>query len=244
MDSTTDNDHILSFIEETLKKIEEIKLKVEELENNVKEAPIAKNNIEELELVLSALKKGLLTVDTLKEEYRNNKEVALAAIESDVINYKYLSEELRNDVDITLKSVKISGVMLEFASDNLKSNIGICNTALEQEPYAIQFVAEDVLYKFVESVKSVLSTDGLQLKNMSPSVQKNKSHCAVAVNQNIEAIKFVLCEEIINDKELFLEIVDKNGLLLEFASDNLKEDFEVIFTALSNNKESKEFVFS
>ena len=243
MESKTGNQHILSFIEETLKKIEEIKKKVEELENNVKENPVSKKEtVKEFDLVLSAVKKGLLTVDTLKDEYRNNKEIALEAIETEVINYKYLSDDLKNHYNITLKAVSICGLMLEYTSDDLKNNEEICKAALENDAGAIQFVGPDVIDKFVESVKSILKIDGLQLGKMPLHIQEDKIHCTEAVNQNIEAIKFVKCDELLHDKELFLNLVDKNGLLLEFACDELKEDFEVIITALSNNKDSKEFI--
>ena len=105
----------------------------------------------------------------------------------------------------------------------------------------IQKIKEEVSYK-VEHFKPALKKNGLKLEDFPIFIQEDKELCILAIEQNYQAFKFVKNKEVLNDKCLVLDLVDKDGLLLEFASQDLKKDFDVVLTAVSNNHNAKEFI--
>ena len=177
-----------------------------------------------IEQILKSLKEIKKKVEELEKELKlNNNEEDNYVFESlkrglitlDMVDKKYTKEE------------KYVNVAVEVNIDNLK------------------YVDKSIIDKFKDKKEffiNLLKENGLNLENMPDFIKTDTEACILAIDNNVEAFKFIGCEELLNDKSFVLDIVDKNGLMLEFVKEDLKKDFEVVITSLSNNNDAKQFI--
>lgn len=66
----------------------------------------------------------------------------ISLLQNGVITINDLSEELKNDKEIILSVVKINGLLLEFASDELKSDKEVVLAALKNDKNALEYVSD------------------------------------------------------------------------------------------------------
>jgi hypothetical protein len=180
-----------------------------------------------------------LLEDTLKniEEIKSK----VLTIENDIKNKQIVKPRLDID-EIVLESLKRGFVTLDMVDEKYSKDKNFVKIAIEANSENINYIDDSIVEDFIKHFKNLLKEDGLKLKDCPFSIQNNKELCNLAINQNFEAFKFVKNEELLNNRNLALELVDKNGLLLEFVNENLKKDFEVVITAISNNNDVKEFI--
>lgn len=178
--------------------------------------------------VLNFIKNTLEQIDEIKLkliEIQNN--IEKEETNKDIISYKCLEE---------------SDKTLDMFTDRYRKDKNFVKIALEKNSENIIFVDESILDSFGEFIKEILQKDGLKLEKFPDCIKENEEYCYLAIKQNYEALKFVKNKRVINDKPVILKLVENNGLLLEFVSDELKKDFEIIISAVSNNSDAKKFI--
>jgi hypothetical protein len=105
-----------------------------------------------------------------------------------------------------LAFVTKNGKNLNFASDELKKDEDVVLAALKDDPESIIFVDEELL--------------------------QNKEFLLKAVKSN--AMKQIPKGMFMNEKEFVLKLVQIKGIMLKFASENLRDDKEIVLGAVGN----------
>lgn len=140
---------------------------------------------------------------------KNLPELVSIALKDSGLNLQYASKQLRNDLDTVLEALKYNPLAIEFASDEMKSNEKIISKALEMDPRTLKFIPQE-----------------LQTKEM----------VIAAVMKNGRVLEFA--KNFQGDKVIVTEAIKQDGFALDFASDELKEDTEVVDLAYKQNHRS------
>lgn len=85
--------------------------------------------------------------------------------------------------------------------------------------------------KLTKEIKEILSTDGLKLENY-PQLQNNKRAILAAVKQNSRALLFITNKRFLKSKNFIKQAVKQNGYAIRFASDELRDDDELVMIAM------------
>lgn len=130
---------------------------------------------------------------------------------------KKASIEFKNDKEIVKAAVSKNGKALEFASPELKNDKEIVLIALSQTANALEFVGE-------------------QFKSDSEIIN------AAVKSWDKEAVIKFCSPTIDNYRETVIQLLPRDGLLLEFVTPDLRNDKEVVLTAIRDNRLAYKFV--
>ncbi len=126
--------------------------------------------------------------------------------------WKSSYRQYKNDKVIVLASVKQNGLAIQNASDELKNDDDIIRTALTNNYLAYEFLSPE-----------------------KKACMEFRNYYIGKINQNNELRRM-------NEKSVVLAAVRQNGLAIQNASDELKNDDDIIRTALTNNYLAYEFL--
>jgi len=87
--------------------------------------------------------------------------------------------------------------------------------------------------------------EGTFLRKATTELKQDKDVIKAAVLNNRDAFRKIDTDYksvLAKDKPFFLDVLKENGLLLEYASDELKSDIEIVSTAITNNGLSIKYV--
>ncbi|EFC35425.1 predicted protein [Naegleria gruberi] len=171
------------------------------------------------------------------EKFKCDREIIKAGLESDgsiLFACTIPREELRDDEELILKGLETCPRVLELANDRIRNDRSV--------------------------VESVLKRDGMQLKYCGESVKNDRNMIGIALKQNIESCKFIpvgIVEEQLvlrvvlsnglllvhfpefnSNRNVVIVSVKQNGLALEFASNELRSDEEIVKLAMETQKDA------
>ena len=170
-----------------------------------------------LKKIQDTLSKDSSKFKDLELVHRQNDLVATWAIEGDIANYQYFDKN--QQFRLYKKALSMDVEVIKYMPVELKG------TRLN-----------------VEDITRILEVNPLLLKYLPEDYKIQKRFCFMALEKNISALAYVENLEILDNKEIICKAVEKDGLLLEYASRRLKNDFEIIITAVVQNKEASKFV--
>ena len=184
----------------------------------------------------------LKNIDTVFDEIISLK-VKVENLNKNLNNYLNNQKELPiNKEELLIQSFKLNSIDLTMVPDEFLENKEVIKIAIDNDIKNINYPSPEFIFNNSDIVSDILSKDGLKLEYMPNYIKENKNFCTIAINENYNSFKFSKCQEIINDKNLVNKIVDKDGLLLEFSSSELKKDFEIAITAITNNRQAEKFI--
>lgn len=156
--------------------------------------------IEKAEFI-KCIKEGRLNLQNVPQELRDDRDVVLAAIEKNGLDLQYAAKKFQNDPTIVLVAVKQNGLALEFASEELRNKNEIVIPALCKTLHAFQHVSNRIKNdkEFIDGAMMGLGATVLNYAS----------------------------KEIRNNKDFMLQCVKKKGLVVMYASDELKKDKEI-----------------
>lgn len=149
----------------------------------------------------------------------DNKAFVISLIKEDSRNYKFASEKLRNDISVALIAFEKDGLLLEYAGEKVKNNRTLTSMAVKNNGLALEFA--------------------------NPKFQDDNDLVAIAMHQNLYAKAFVgpnmKLKFYSEKKKQTLLAVGTDGTLLRFADSELRNDFDVVWTAVHQNGLALEF---
>ncbi|EFC41472.1 hypothetical protein NAEGRDRAFT_58778 [Naegleria gruberi] len=171
------------------------------------------------------------------EKFKCDREIIKAGLESDgsiLFACTIPREELREDEELILKGLETCPRVLELANDRIRNDRSV--------------------------VESVLKRDGMQLKYCGESIKNDRNIIGIALKQNIESCKFIpagiVDEQLVfrvvlinglllvhfpefnSNRKVVIAAVKQNGLALEFASNELRSDEEIVKLAMETQKDA------
>lgn len=149
----------------------------------------------------------------------DNKAFVISLIKEDPRNYKFASEKLRNDLSVALIAFELDGLLLEYAGEKIKNNRTLTSLAVKNNGLALEFA--------------------------HPKFQDDNDIVAIAMHQNLYAKSFIGSKMKLKfyseKKKQTLMAVETDGTLLRFADTELRNDFDVVWSAVHQNGLALEF---
>jgi len=169
---------------------------------------------------------------------------------------KIIGDDLRLGYIIKNGSVKNKNFLIKLINYNpvfivkgdpkiFSSDIDIALLINSKNSIYLNYFSKETVEK-VNKIKDdlieLLKKDGMCLKDANDIFRKDIVMINIAIDQNPKAIEFSLNDRLIYNKKTMLRLVEEDGKYLQYASDSLKEDFEIAFTSVSNCKEAINYV--
>lgn len=164
------------------------------------------------ELVLMAVETGDAFLHA-SEELQHDKEIILKALEWDSSILEYLDEDFYEDLEIMYKAIEIDADNYEYLVEELQEDKDIALACLKLNCNVFEFLCDEL--KEDGEIIEVAIKNGLSLKYIVKEIKD--------------------FEDIISDTSLVATAIKhNNGDQLEFASDELKNDKELIDYAIDH----------
>jgi len=186
---------------------------------------------------------------------QDDKEIVKAAVLANPRNLEYASETLKGDEEIVMAAVAQEGYghMIDHASPLVKTNDEVVKAAVQSSGWdVLRYVSE--IMKNPKFVEEMLQIDGRAIMH-APDLWSNTEFMTKAVSYHglaytlmptptwdhdlaLQALKtepkaFEWMLQV--EKPFAIQAMDANGLALEYASEEFKDDFEVVRAAVINN---------
>jgi hypothetical protein len=154
--------------------------------------------------------------------------------------YNKLSPVFKNSYEFNMKAVKCNGLVLQFLHENFIQDFDIVLEAVTQNADSlIPFNHSKPFENHPKIIIQQLKQGKHKLNLMNESLKINMNIIIQALLMDGLDLEFV--PKHLKNKETVLLAVGNNGMSLEFAPEELKRDFDVVYKAVSNNKESIQF---
>lgn len=199
------------------------------------------------ESILENIKREGGSILEYEYDFQNDYDIVLAAVNNDGLALEFASDELKANFEIALEAVKNDGLAIEFASEDLQNNIDIAKAAITNNIEACDYIEYELVHyitnekqcdslssaSFEETLETV-SRDGIFLKYVSDKYKNDKIIVNAAVENNYSAFKYA-SDELQNDYDFIFTLISKNGLLLSIVKDKFKNNKEIVSAAVENN---------
>lgn len=176
--------------------------------------------LNDMEMILFAVKKSNLTLKLLPKKMREDKEWVLLCVTHCPLSLEYAPERMKFDYDIVLKCLETSMESSKFISSKFN-----------------QF---DSNYKKV--IMKLIEKTPQNLHKFHPRFwafdKEMITHASKHSAQTLEILK----NQMRFDRDLVLNCVSIDGRYLEYASNELKEDYEIVVKSLESNIISIQFI--
>lgn len=200
--------------------------------------------------------------DTLRfasKTLRADRDIVSSAVKRTGYALRYASESLRADRDVVSSAVQQNGIALQFASTELKSDRDIVSLACARNGSALAFASQELradreivmvavkgarpfpstVYKSTSAMfrqtRNCLGTrEDSPLRHASEQLRGDRQIVMEAVKKHAFALLFAK-EIFYADKEIVMEAVKNHGDVLERAATPLKDNPEIVGTALATS---------
>lgn len=167
------------------------------------------------------------------DDIKDNKKIALKVCERFGLKLKNFSDKLKCDKDVVLKAVNQNGLALEYADNKFKNDAEVCLRAYNSTCKLFgNVMAGGVIECMGEQIKQQIGDKNI-IDTLSLIISKQN---------NYNYLSKKLLEKHGDNKDFVLDNLRKDGLLLEFVSDRLKNDKDVVIEALNQNFNACDFV--
>ncbi|MFM7684286.1 MAG: DUF4116 domain-containing protein, partial [Bacteroidota bacterium] len=171
----------------------------------------------------------------LSSEYTLNREFVFRALKKNGLLLEFLDNKFKNDERAIIEALKQNGLALKFVNDRFKNNEALVSIAVKQNGMALEFASD-----------SLRNNEDIALIALLQNKKSYKYIGEVADNSvqiQTERIKNMIIDgEIKNDdSDIAKTCCQLNGNLLEYFSDEIKNDTSVVSLAIENNGSSFRF---
>jgi hypothetical protein len=198
------------------------------------------------EVVIAAVSKNGANFKYASDELKNDRGIVLTAIANDEVDcgcvYKMCPLAVKNDREIVLAAVSKHGKDLVYVSDEFRHDREVVLRAVandESETGVALRCASIDLRGDREIVLAAVSKHGHSLQYASKELKNDREIGLRAMandRSNRQYYTFLQCsKELRANREFALVGVTKCGRSLRFVSDELKNDREIVLTAIAND---------
>lgn len=191
-------------------------------------------------LMDTALDQNPNSLEFASDEIKNDLKKVLAVVQKDGKALRFASEDLRANKEIVLAAVRQHGWAIAYSSKELRGDKDVALEAVKQRPSSIQYIDEQLLGD-IDIWKETVKGNGLLLKLKSAEpMLNNRDVITEAVHQNGMALEFASVE-LRNEFNIVLEAVKNDGMALQFASKEMRSNLIIRNAAYHQNPASQEF---
>lgn len=180
--------------------------------------------------ILSRIKSVPKIIEFLSDDIRNDRAIIEVAVEGDGSLLKYAPEDLKNDREFVIKAIKSNPMALKYVSDELKKDRELVEIAIK--------INEDAL-KYADD--SLQNDEKLNLIAKLYSSNRLNELFESNIEEALEIIKinnnhlYKIPKNLTNDIYFMKKLVEINGLYLQYGSNLVRLNPEIVEAAVTNN---------
>ncbi|MFZ9036380.1 MAG: DUF4116 domain-containing protein [Francisellaceae bacterium] len=197
-------------------------------------------------IVLAAIAQNKKAAAYIAEVFARNSEFMLDAAKINIYALKYADQSLKKDPKFMLDAVKIDFNALKYADQSLKKDREFMLDAAKINIYALKY-ADDSLKMDREFMLYAAKIDFNALRYADQSLREDFDFMLrLAKEIGIDAVDiyadYSLWERLLDNEEIALLVVKKNGLLLKHLPEKYSNDPKIVFAAVAQNKEAAAYI--
>ena len=194
------------------------------------------------EIVFEAVKSNRLAFEYASDRLRNNRELALLAVKDDGQPYSWIGKSLANDEEIALTAIENYGASMDAAGDSIRDNKEIMLKAIKKDGYNIRYASKR-LRDDKDIVITAVKNDDSNLDYASDRLKKDIDVINCLRDEDIRKYYFnkILSNAIFNNDDIIIKLKE-DGMQLEYASDEIKDNTKMALIAIENNPNAFKYV--
>ncbi len=185
-----------------------------------------------------AVKNNGMALKYTSDEIKKNKKIVLIAVKQNGMALEFADPSLQKDRDIVMAAVKNKGTALQFASESLKREKDIILQAVKNNGEVIFELESEQIDKDI--VLAAVSNGDYIIDRIDKKYQNDNDIIIAAGLRNPNEIEYLKNQPSIHNKKDMLELL-KKGASLKLASDKLRDDKELVLTAISISAKNIEY---
>ncbi len=170
-------------------------------------------------------------------EIQADEKMVLAAVASCGWALKHASSALQANKDVVLAAMARDGGALEFACKELQGDKDVVLAAVAQRGLALKYASEELQSNIEVVSAAVAQTGGSALEHAHDILRRSSYFIRSILPFDIKALEWAV-------KEVVLNVVAEDGLLLQFSSREARKDRGVVLVAVAQNGLALEFASS
>jgi hypothetical protein len=166
-------------------------------------------------------------------DHLNNKASVIKLLNNQCIWFFEISDELKKDRDIVLLAIKKDGRNFEYLDDEFKVDGEIIKASFKTKhiPFREIFInAPSSVLNEPEIANFCLKKDLRTLEYLNENYSDNKQ---LLIDLKVCTLEY-MSDKLKHDKDVVLNCVSQLGNKLQFASADLQDDYDVVLTAVKN----------
>lgn len=200
-----------------------------------------KLKIEDLQAIFDKISQDASYIKFILEEYGYNQNVLSTALKLNWECIKYIDEKDKNQ-NLFIENIKFYPNIFEYASEELKFNYNFILQCLELNPYTYTYLDESFKKQEVILNTVIRTSNGEILEYLSNELKDDRKivwNCCFP-NRGIFNTKLLqfASDRIKSNRELMLHFVLTSPKSLEFVSDDLKKDEEILKKCFLNMQQN------
>ncbi len=200
------------------------------------------------EVVMAAVTQFGLALQYACEEMQRDKEVVMAAVTQNGWAWQYACEELQRDKEVVIAAVTQNGWAWQYVCEELKRDKEVVMAAVTQNDRLLQHAPEE-MKRDKEVVMAAVAQDSDVYFDLSEEMQRDPDVLLTIGTADASFLDEFLneCEAddvLRDDKQFITGLINtcSADVALDFASDDVRADREVVFAAVSQDSSVLRFV--
>lgn len=196
------------------------------------------------EIVRLALDNSPYAIEYASDRFKDNKDIILGIVKKNPGAIQCASERLRDDYDVVMAAVSQKGSLLEYASKRLLGDKEVVMAALDSGDCnnLLGYVSEELRNDKEVVFTAIVNGWHFDFRYASPSLKADREFVLsiIEVLGEYDLVKFI-SPLLQSSYEIMEAAVASDGLLIEYASENLRDDPEFVKKAIEQNPEAIKF---
>ena len=193
------------------------------------------------DVVIAAVRRLGLALAHAHTNLQKDRSVVMIAVRDEGEALEFASDDLKGDRVLVLEAVTQNGDALYHAAEEMTADRGIVLAAVRQDGEALRHASEELKADpfiakeaIMQSMRCSASFDYTCLAHQIPQeLWGDRSFVLELVEHGAHVLSQV--EDLVEDREFMLLAVQRNGLALSFASDEIQADRIVVMEAVKHN---------
>lgn len=187
-----------------------------------------------MQVFMEELREKKIMLKSVPKHCAEDLQLCLVAVRANPYNIEYLPDSLEDNIEIALEAVTCDGMVLQFYEhEGITSNYEVCMAAVMQEGMAYGHMFY-TLQEDRDLALAAVRQNGLVLRIVSDCFEDDWEVNLAAVCQNGCAIQWAF-QDFIENRDFALAAVRQNGFALSFLEGIFDNDFEFVSVAIEQN---------
>ena len=183
------------------------------------------------DVVLAAVTQDGSALEYASKILQNNKTIVCAAVSNSEHALQYASKELRHDFDVVLTAVTRNGSVLAFVPEVLRNNKQIALSAVSSFGLSVSYTS---LCDNLEIVLAAIKQDKRALVHTSKKLLLDKTFALKVFPYKVHLTNFP--KEIVEDDELMIKAINYGCVGLGATSSKIRDNKAVVLIAVKNDR--------